>query len=178
MIGAIVRLGRIALVLAATSYVADRLLARRAADAPPEPIRSLVVIDAPIERTWAVLADVERQPEWMHDLKAVRMTTPPPVGVGTEAEGTVRILGLTVTDPITITAFDPPHRFAIRHDGRYRGEGVIRLERNVDGSGTIVRWDETLVAPILPHLAERVSRPVFAAVFQQDLHNLRELVEA
>jgi uncharacterized protein YndB with AHSA1/START domain len=156
----------------------DRLLGHLAADRPVAPVRSTIAIDAPIERVWAVIADIERQPEWMLDLKAVRLLTPPPVGVGTMAEGTVRILGLTVSDPITITEFAPPHRFAIHHDGIFSGDGVITLESRADGSGTIVRWDETLISPVLPHLADRVGRPIFGAVFQKDLDTLRDQLEA
>ena len=178
MIGSLLRLGRLGLLAAGGAIVADRLLARVAVDRPTEPIRSLVVIDAPIERVWDVLADVEHQPDWMDDLLSVRLVTPPPIGVGTRAEGTVRIMGITVADPITITEFDPPHRFAIRHEGAYTGSSVITLAPNVDGTGTVVTWDETLVAPVLPHLADRLGRPIFRAVFQRDLHNLRSRVEA
>ena len=178
MSGAVRRLVRVALLLSGVAVIVDRLLGRLAADRPVAPIRSTVVIDAPIERVWAVIADIERQPEWMLDLKSVRILTPPPVGVGTMAEGTVRILGLTVTDPITITEFAPPHRFAIRHEGTYSGEGVITLDPRTGGAGTIVRWDETLVAPVLPHLADRIGRPIFGAVFQKDLNALRDRLEA
>ena len=44
-----------------------------------------------------------------------------PVGVGTDAEAEVRIFGISVTDPVTITEFEPPHRFAISHDGTFKG---------------------------------------------------------
>ena len=53
----------------------DRGMARRAlAPCPPGRRRSAADPDvrqiaAPIERVWAILADIERQPEWMHDLK-------------------------------------------------------------------------------------------------------------
>ena len=72
------------------------------------PLESLIVIDAPIERVWAVVADIEGQPRWMHDMKSVRMLTTGPIGVGTRGEATVRILGMSVTDPVTVTEFEPP----------------------------------------------------------------------
>ena len=106
---------------------------------------------------WRELADIEGQPRWMHDMKAVRVLTRGPVGVGTRAEADVRIFGMAVVDPIAITAFEPPRRFAIRHEGRFSGEGVIELEPGADGSTTIVRWDETIVPPYLPHLS--AARP-------------------
>ena len=35
---------------------------------------------------------------------------------------------MTVTDPVTVTEFEPPHRFAIRHEGLFKGHGLITLE--------------------------------------------------
>jgi len=175
VIRALLRLG---LIGAAAAWIADRRLADRRGGALPEPIRSIVVVDAPIERTWAVLADVEGQPRWMHDLKAVRIDTPGPIGAGTRATGTVRILGLTVEDPVEITEFEPPTRFGIAHEGLFTGSGLITLEPGADGTTTIVRWEEVLVPPVLPELGSVVMRPVLGAVFQADLHRLARLVEA
>lgn len=168
---------RAAIVGAAVGWIMDRWLAARAAGAGPAQIRLLVVIDAPIDRVWQELADVEGQPRWMRDMRAVRILTPGAIGVGTRAEADVRIFGIQTVDPITITAFEPPRRFAIRHEGRFSGEGVIELEPGADGSTTIVRWDETIVPPYLPHLGSVLLRPILGQVFQADLDRLRELVE-
>lgn len=165
-------------VTAGAAAAADRWLASRSKSGEPEPIRSIVVIDAPIERVWDVLSDIEGQPRWMHEMKAVRLLTPPPVGVGTRGEATVTVLGITVEDPVTITEYEPPTRFAVRHEGAFTGHGLITLEAGADGTTTIVRWDETLIAPVMPHLASRFQRPVLAAIFQADLLRLRRLVES
>jgi uncharacterized membrane protein len=175
VIRALLRVGLLGL---AAGWVADRVLQARAEGRPLPPIRSLVVIDAPIERVWAELADIEGQPRWMHDMKSVRLTSPPPVGVGTSGVSTVRVFGIAVTDPVTITAFDPPTDFALRHDGTVSGSGVINLEPGADGSTTIVRWDERLVAPLLPHLGGAIFERVFGPIFQADLFRLRDLVES
>ena len=172
MIRSLVRLG---LLGAAAGCTVDRALAWVAGG--PEPIRSLVVIDAPIQRVWEAVADIEGQPRWMHEMKSVRLLTPGPVGVGTVGEAEVRILGIGVTDPVTITEFSPPTRFAIRHDGHFSGRGVITLQPGADGTTTIVRWDETLVPPLLPHLGALVQTPVLGAIFQADLRRLKALVE-
>lgn len=169
---------RLALVGAVAGWLADMWLRRCAGGGPPPPFSSLVVIDAPIERVWAALADIEGQPHWMHEMKSVRLLTPPPVGLGTRGEATVRIFGLGTTDPVEITEFAPPHRFAIRHEGAFTGGGLITLEPGADGSTTIVRWDETLIAPVLPHLWAVVAAPVMTAIFQADLLSFRDLVEA
>jgi len=169
---------RLAILGAIAAWLLDRWLADRRGSALPEPIRSLVVIEAPIDRVWDVIADVEGQPGWMHDLRSVRIETPGPVRAGTRAVGRVRILGIAVEDPVEITEFEPPTRFAIAHEGLFSGAGLITLEPGADGTTTIVRWEELLVPPILPDLWGLVLRPVLADVFQRDLERLRALVEA
>jgi len=168
---------RLALAGAGISYALDRVLANHAAGKVPETIDSMVVIDAPIERVWAELADIEGQPRWMHDMKSVRVLTPGPVKVGTEAIAEVRILGITVNDPVHITEFEPPHRFAISHEGSFKGSGLITLESGADGTTTIVRWEERLIPPLLPHLGALVMSPTLGSIFQADLVRLKELVE-
>jgi len=169
---------RLAIVGFGVAWVLDRVLRLVAGGAPPEPIRSLVVIDAPIDRVWAVLADIEGQTRWMHEMKSVRLLTPGPVGVGTRGEATVRVFGIATTDPVSITEFQPPTRFAIEHEGSFAGTGLITLEPGADGTTTIVRWEESLVAPALPHVTAAAMAPVLGSIFQADLFRLRDLVEA
>lgn len=168
---------RLAVAGVALAWFVDRRLAARRGGAPPDPLEMLVVIDAPIERTWAVVSDIPRQPEWMHEMKSVRMETPEPTGVGSRGDATVRIFGISVTDPVSVTEFDPPHRFAIRHEGLFTGGGVITLEPVADGAATAVRWEETLVPPLLPELGALVQAPILREVFQGDLMRLKRLVE-
>lgn len=169
---------RLAIVGGAAAWVADAWLRRRVGGGPPPPFESLVVIDAPLERVWTALADIEGQPRWMHEMKSVRLLTAPPVGVGTRGEATVRIFGLGTTDPVEITEFAAPHRFAIRHEGTFTGGGVITLEPGADGTTTIVRWSETLIAPALPHLWAVAAAPLMTTIFQSDLLHFRDLVES
>ncbi len=169
---------RIALVGAGVSYALDRILANQSGGADPEPIESMIVIDAPIERVWAEVADVEGQPRWMHDMKTVRVLTPGSVTVGTEAVAEVRIFGISISDPVRITEFEPPHRFAISHEGSFKGRGLITLESGADGTTTIVRWEERLIPPLLPHLGALVLTPTLGSIFQADLVRLKELVES
>ena len=171
------RLGTLGLLAGGLVVALDRWLAGRRGSGPPPSRSMLEVVDAPIDATWAVMADIPRQPEWMRDMKRVEIETPGTVGVGTRAEATVRILGIAVSDPVEVTAFDPPVRFAIRHDGLFTGEGVITLEPGADGTTTIVRWTETLIPPLLPELAAIAQAPVLRAVFQEDLRRLKRLVE-
>jgi hypothetical protein len=170
----------VAVLGALTAAITERWLMATSGAAgrtTPEPVTTFVVIDAPIERVWAALADVGAQPRWMRDIKSLRVFGENPIGVGTRAEATVRVFGIPVRDPVTIMEFEPPHRYGVRHEGLIRGHGVFELRSGSDDASTIVTWDETLVAPVLPFLWSLASRRIFQAVFQADLHRLRELVE-
>ena len=168
---------RFALLGGFTAWALDRLLAGRRAGGPPPSMDMVVVIDAPIEAVWAVVSDIPRQPEWMHEMKEVRIETPGPTRAGTRGNATVRIFGISVSDPVEVTEFEPPHRFAIAHEGLFTGGGVITLEPNADRSATTVRWQETLVPPVLPDLVAALQAPVLREIFQADLLHLKEIVE-
>lgn len=170
-------LARLALLAAPAAFVADRLLAAGRGTRLPAPIRTLVVVDAPIAETWAVLADIPLQPEWMREMKRVEILTPGPVRVGSRGSATVRIFGVAVTDPIEVVEFQPPTRFAIRHEGLFKGHGLITLEPGADGTTTVVRWAETLIPPLMPELGAALGGPILRSIFQADLHRLRRLVE-
>jgi uncharacterized protein YndB with AHSA1/START domain len=142
------------------------------------PILTEVEVDAPIAAVWAVLVDIERQPEWMLEMKAVRLVTPGPIGVGTRGEADVRIFGLGVSDPVEVVEFVPPFRFGIAHRGLFSGSGSIALDTLDGGRRTRVAWAETLVPPVFPSLGGHVQAPVLRRIFQADLDRLAAIVEA
>jgi uncharacterized membrane protein len=171
------RLLLIAAVVGFKLWLMDRCLVARRGSRLPRALGMLVVVDAPREETWAVISDIPLQPEWMREMKEVRLTTPGPVHAGTRGEATVRIAGISITDPVEVTAFEPPAKFAIRHEGLFKGGGLITLEPGAGDTTTIVRWEETLIPPLLPALGARVMAPVLRSIFQADLQRLKRLVE-
>lgn len=171
------RLLRLGVLGAIAAFVVDRWLEARRGSAPPTPIETLVVIDAPIADTWSVLADIPLQVEWMREMKSVTVDTPGPVGVGTRGTAIVRVFGIPVADPVEVVEFEPPTRYAIRHEGLFRGGGVITLEPGASGDTTIMRWQEVLRPVILPELGSALAAPVLRQIFQADLHRFRRLVE-
>ena len=135
-----------------------------------------VEIAAPIQTVWELISDIGRQPEWMREMKSVRILTPGPTGEGTRGEATVRILGISVTDPVVITVWRPPHEFAIEHAGLFSGGGRITLCDGESGT-TVVHWREVLVPPLLPALGSLIQWPILHWIFQDDLYHLRDLIE-
>ena len=175
------RLVRDALALAGfvvgMAGLADLLLARLARSGVCDPtIRVSREIDAPIEAVWAVVSDIDRQPEWMAEMSDLRMSAEPPLGVGSRGKATVTVAGISTTDPVTISEFEPPRRFGVRHEGRISGDGLIALAARAVGGPTIVEWEERLVPPVFPHLGAAFMRPVLRRVFDADLERLADLV--
>lgn len=146
-------------------------------------VRSLT-IRAPAARVWALLADVPRQPEWMHDLRSVELLGDGPLGVGTRAVGTVRIFGLSQADPVEIDAFEAPRHLGLRHRGAFEGRGDLWVEPLPGGAAQVV-WREELRAdavalglparlgPLVAAL-DPLLGPVLELVFRSDLRRLRD----
>jgi hypothetical protein len=156
---------------------ADWAVGRRRDGRPPEPMRMLVVVDAPIDVVWAAVADVPFQVEWMSEMRELVLNPPGRAHVGQRGRATVSVVGISVVDPVEVVEVSPPFRYAIRHLGLFKGGGVITLEAGADGTTTILRWEETLVPPILPQLGALLQAPVLRTVFQKDLERLKQLVE-
>ena len=161
------------------AVLADSMLQAVALERRPwsGPVRARVEVEAPIERTWEILADIPGQVRWMPEMKRVSLVTPGPVREGSVGEATVRIFGIAVTDQVTITTFRPPTSFGIGHDGIFGGYGRIELRPGRDEGTTIVEWEEQLVPPLLPALGWLMGRPLIAWLYQRDLYLLRDLVE-
>ena len=180
--GRVARAGALAAVGAAVSgVIAERALAATGRS-PIRPIDIAVEIAAPLEEVWAVTSDIPRQPEWMREMKSVRIVTPGPVREGTEAEATVRIFGIAVVDPVVVSEWAPPHRFGIRHAGLFTGGGRLTLREGIPAAPGIppttqIRWREVLVPPLLPHVGAIVQWPILRWIFQDDLYRLRDLIE-
>ena len=111
-----------------------------------------VEIEAPIERTWAVLADIPGQTRWMPEMKSVADADAGPGRRGSIGEATIRIFGIAVTDRVAITTYDPPEAFGIEHAGCSAATGLLTLRPGLDGTTTTVDWVEHLAPPLLPRL--------------------------
>ena len=139
-------------------------------------INLTIEIAAPRTAVWAYASDIARQPEWMHEMKRVEMLTPPPIQPGSRGRATVRIFGISTTDDVVITQFEPPSTFAIRHEGRFVGEGLLRFTE-IDATHTRIDWMEYLRPPLFANLGGFVQRPILGSIFRSDLRHLKRIIE-
>jgi uncharacterized protein YndB with AHSA1/START domain len=146
--------------------------------AAPFQLSMRVDIRRPPTTVWPFLVDWERLPRWMKDLRDVRVTSAHREGVDVEAVATVRIAGISTRDQIRVTRWEPPTVLEIAHLGWVKGTG--RMELSSAGTGSDLRWRETLIPPwgALGRLGMRAVLPLMRRVFRRDLDRLKRLVEA
>jgi carbon monoxide dehydrogenase subunit G len=137
-----------------------------------------IMIQAPPDRVWAVLADWRRYAEWMPDVAWVRLRGPERE-VGLELDVKTKLFGLLplVTDRILVTTWDAPRRMAIEHLGAVHGPAEWRLEPV--GARTRFWWTEDvhLKPGRLGDLALAAYWPIQRVLFRRSLRNVRRLAE-
>ena len=105
-----------------------------------------LVINAPIEKVWAALADWESQGEWMLQTN-VEVTSEIREGVGTSIAAFTGVGKLGVMDYMTVTAWNPPNVCDVVHTGKIiKGTGRFELTALTPQS-TRFDWSEEILAP-------------------------------
>ena len=133
-------------------------------------VRLEVVVEAPVEQTWAAAVDWDRQDEWMLGTR-VRGTAQDGVGVGGGIEAFTGVGRLGFLDTMEITAWEPPYRCAVLHTGRVvRGTGLFEV-RELGEDRSVFVWSEQLELPLgaLGRLGWPVVRPLFLAGVRRSL---------
>ena len=104
-----------------------------------------LVIDAPIEKVWAALADWESQSDWMLQT-TVEVTSSIREGVGTSIAAFTGVGKLGVMDHMTVTSWNPPTVCDVVHTGKIiKGTGRFELTALSDQS-TRFDWSEEILA--------------------------------
>lgn len=144
---------------------------------PPIEITMSAEIQAPIGAIWNYLVDWEGLHRWMSELSALRITSSQRQGVGVEGVASVRIGGITTTDRIRVTAWDPPARLTIVHLGWVSGSGIMVGRESA--RGTVFTWTERLQPPLgaLGWIGMQLLRPLIKRTFVADVRRLKALAE-
>lgn len=139
-----------------------------------------VQVDAPPERVFDELSHVERHPSWANPKAQMQMDQV--AGAGPGPDSRYRSAGVfvnkAVTADISVTAFDPPRRFAIRSDQHQEGKKDVWYVNDYtlapDGGGTRVTKKVTSNGnPLIFY----VAYPAVRADAMTTLRNLKRAVE-
>jgi len=136
-----------------------------------------VPVGAPQQAVWDAVTDWPRQSEWIIGTD-VRVVEGDGRSVGSRIEAYTGKRPLGVLDTMTITAWEPPHRVVVLHDGRLlRGPGEIVVR--ADGERSVLSWSEDLELPfgVLGALGWQASKPLVRWGFRRSLRSLAESLE-
>jgi uncharacterized protein YndB with AHSA1/START domain len=134
-------------------------------------------IRAPVEVVWDLLVDWEHMGRWMLEASGFQVTTQHHEGVGVEVEAKIRIGGITTTDTVRVTRWEPPHVLAADHLGWVKGDALMQCIPTEQG--TRLEWVERLVPPLGPlgGIGIRLFKPLMVRTFVRDLSVLMRLAE-
>ena len=121
-----------------------------------------VPVAAPVDVVFAAMVDLPSQERWMvlTRLYPVESAVAVPE-VGSRIAALTGLGGMGVLDTMTVTVFEPPHRWETEHTGNaFKGKGIFRVEPGPTGS--LVTWVEEVELPfgIFGRVGWLAARPV------------------
>jgi uncharacterized protein YndB with AHSA1/START domain len=119
-------------------------------------------LQAPIERVWTAISDLEHLPAWYPAVQEVQtLTAGDPDGVGRRVRYLIKgRLPMRLAFAATITRVDPPRELELRAEGELAGTGRWDLQRHGDATSVRYTWDVHTTKPWM-NLAAPLARPLF-----------------
>ena len=141
-------------------------------------VRGEVLVAAPVDVTWAALADIASHVEWMADAETITFTSEQRSGVGTTFECRTTVGPLTTVDKMTVTDWVEGSRMGVAHSGIVKGTGVFELSEN-GAESTRIAWTEDLRFPIFlgSVVGAFVAKPVLRRIWKGNLTRFAALAE-
>jgi uncharacterized membrane protein len=127
-----------------------------------------ITIGAPLDRVWAIASDIERYPEWAHDVTSVSVRSRDDEGRPAEVEFRASALGRTTHYVLAYDYASAPDRLSwtmVSGDIQRSIDGAYVL-RSIDGSSTEVRYELAieLAVPLPGFVKRRAERRILNAV--------------
>lgn len=102
-------------------------------------VEQSIVINAPPEKVFAVLADPGQAQQWMPEIKKIEQVSPGPFGTGTNWKETREVGGRLMESTIRVTDFQPPS--SLKLDVLSKGiTGHLEFALGPQGPATSVRY--------------------------------------
>lgn len=127
-----------------------------------------ITIAAPLERVWAIATDLQKYPDWTHDVKDVVITARDDEGRPAEVEFRTSALGRSTHYTLAYDYAGAPNRLAwsmVKGDIQRSIDGAFTFVPTADG-GTDVRYDLAieLVVPLPGFVKRRAERRILNAI--------------
>ena len=140
-------------------------------------IRVTRVINAPLERVWAELRQIDRHVMWMADAESITFPSEQREGVGTTFHCRTKVGPIVLNDIMDITAWVDHETMAVRHRGIVNGEGAFTLSAAT--TSTNVVWEEALTFPwwMGGPIGAVPARLILRLIWKGNLRRLAALIE-
>jgi uncharacterized membrane protein len=127
-----------------------------------------ITIAAPLEQVWAIATDLEKYPEWTHDVKDVVITSRDDDGRPAEVEFRTSALGRSTHYTLAYDYSAAPNVLAwsmVKGDIQRSIDGAFKFQPTPDG-GTHVQYDLAieLVVPLPGFVKRRAERRILNAI--------------
>lgn len=135
-----------------------------------------IVIEAPPQDVFAVLADPDLYAEWVvgaHESRTTDPRWPEPGAVFHHEQG---IAPLTITDTTSVVSVDPPRRIVLEARARPLVVALIDMTIEDDASGSLVRMEERVVGGVMRSLPRRLVDRLLHHRNEESLRRLRKMV--
>ena len=128
---------------------------------------------APTERVWEEIIDVESWPAWWQSFKKATIRGPEPkLQLGSVADCEVRAgLPYTLRLSMEVTTLQPPGLMELKSSGDLLGGGKWVLERQADETATTFYWDVGITRPFLNFLGKL---PLARAMLEKNHNNVMD----
>ena len=142
------------------------------------PIVVSIDVAAPLAAVWEAVSDLKGHERWMGDVESIVFDGNVTSGPGTVMEVATRVGPVRLTDKMTVTVWEPPHRIVVEHRGVVSGTGEFLV--SAIGGATRFTWSEELRFPVYlgGRLANLLATPLLGAIWRRSLSRFKELVEA
>ena len=127
-----------------------------------------ITIAAPLAQVWAIATDLEKYPEWTHDVKDVVIAARDGEGRPSQVEFRTSALGRSTHYTLAYDYAEAPNVLAwsmIKGDIQRSIDGAFKFRPNSDG-GTEVQYDLAieLVVPLPGFVKRRAERRILNAI--------------
>jgi uncharacterized membrane protein len=129
-----------------------------------------LVVDAPADSIWRVLADYPRDPEWRTGVVSMTVDPHGPPDVGTTTHEVIRVAGRTYRNDGVVDRVVPGRSIAWHTTSGAEASGVRSVRSLSPG-----QCEVTLALQVVPHGVNRLLVPVLRRVLRS---NLRRDLEA
>jgi uncharacterized membrane protein len=130
-----------------------------------------VWIDRPVGDVYAVVADLDRWPEWRTDVVGGELLSDGPMRVGSRARGTAKVLGRPFSIDVEVTVLEPGKALGYRPiKGPLRTNNLYTFESQAGGTQVILTDDLGLngifrvFLPVMPAFVRSVYRKNLAGL--------------